>query len=226
MCIYCFLSNYEEIITMNAHIATKEFARYAQRSRRQLYLIAYLLLAEQQRRRDILRQIYFHARLYRRRAIALLWFNIIGKKDSTKSLKIWLDYFKSERPAPNVRQAISPKRVWHPANANTGIGADVNRTIQPVGTPMPTPSDQTQKVLVLQGAPTCGTKQLYFDEDGNPQKRSAKQQSLFTPSQFEGHDIESLAAEIKALESQPDKFIIHGQPNSPLTGQIVQGLTE
>jgi hypothetical protein len=152
-----------------------------------------------------------------------------------ETIKKWYQYFKDIRPEPNTRQAIAVKNPWHPANAHTGIGADVNRSVPVIGTPMPTekgaetqtPQVKTegkkssQKVLVLQGAPTCGTKQLYFDEDGNPQKSSAKQQSLFTPSQFEGHDIQSLAAQLKALESQPDKFIIHGQPKEPLTGQKI-----
>ncbi|MEN8219582.1 MAG: DUF927 domain-containing protein [Pseudomonadota bacterium] len=208
-----------------------------------IYIVLILLAQrlERIRERERLEQLAkFHrlATLFRRRRSQKWRFtNAYIKFWSQESIKKWYQFFKDLRPAANARQAISVKNPYHPCNANTGIGADVNRSVPVIGTPMPTAREleqtcgegreksegeiSSQKVLVLQGAPTCGTKKLFFDEDGNPQKSGARQQSLFTPSQFECKDIQSLAAALQALEKQPDKFIIHGQPCQPLTGQKI-----
>jgi hypothetical protein len=182
---------------------------------------------ERIRKRERLEQLAkFHqlTNLFRRRRAQKWRFtNEYIKFWSQEFIKKWHQLFKDIRPLPNWRQAIAVTNPYHPANAHTGIGADVNRTASVIGTPMPDKKaeGENQKVLVLQGNPTCGTKILFFDKDGTPQKSAARQQTLFTPSQFECNDIQSLAAGIKALENQPDKFIIHGQPSSPLTGEKI-----
>jgi hypothetical protein len=114
----------------------------------------------------------------------------------------------------NISKTVAPKQAQGKKMlpfviGHVNFGADDTRSVPIIvkeptngGTNLPQGEKSSQKVLVLQGAPTCGTKKLFFDEDGNPQKSGAKQQSLFTPSQFECHDIQSLAAERKALESQ------------------------
>jgi len=89
---------------------------------------------------------------------------------------------------------------------------------------VPVSQAEHHKVLVLHGhvaGGACGTKLLIIDKNGNKQKRGARHQSLFYPSQFECNDIKSLAAGIHNLEDQPNKFIIHGQPVAPITGQRI-----
>ncbi|MEN8218941.1 MAG: DUF927 domain-containing protein [Pseudomonadota bacterium] len=226
---------------MNAHSQLAQLERFAKKhysdelSRRQFYMITYFLLAEWQERIDkrtrleVLRKVHFYANLFRRRRNSQQRFSIeYIKYWSIHAANKWLQYYKNLRPAINIWQAISVKNPLHPANAFKGIGADVNRTIPVIGTPMPVRDDNSShtqsehhKVLVLQGAPTCGTKKIFFDADGNPQKSGARQQTLFAPSQFKCNDIQSLAEGLRALESQPDKFIIHGQPREPLTGEKI-----
>jgi hypothetical protein len=159
-----------------------------------------------------------------RQAQKILFTDAYIKFWTLESLKKWYEHFKNLRPANNTRRTNVRPLPFIIAHVNLGedvtknVPVVVNKSMptsteaNPLPTengdgtnPLPTSdgndsnppqgANSTQKVLVLQGAPTCGTKQLYFDEDGNPQKSNAKQQSLFTPSQFEGHDIQSLAAE-------------------------------